>query len=107
MAGLSGGQFHQVTFLPPKPVVGASTTIDNTSPTVTLSRRQLRPHRQAGCGTEPLRRADVQLEGQNAKRLAFDLFTPDSFPRSSCQVGQLDGFSDPDFFGTGRRRSCW
>lgn len=101
LAGLSGGQFHQVTFLPPKPVVGASTTIDNTSPTVTSPDDNCAPIDKSGCGTKPLRRPMFQLEGQNAKRLAFDLFTPDSFPRLGCQVGQLDGFSDPDFFGTG------
>ena len=101
LAGLSGGQFHQVTFLPPKPALGTSTTIDNTSPRVTSPDDNCTPIDKSGCGTKPLRRPTFHLEGQNATRLAFDLGTPDSFPRLGCQVGVLDGFSDPVFFGNG------
>jgi hypothetical protein len=101
LAGLSGGQFHQVTFLPPKPAVGTSTTIDNTSPTVTSPDDNCTPIDKSGCGTKPLRRPTFELGGQDAKRLHFDLGTADSFPRLGCQVGPLDNFSDPAFFGMG------
>jgi hypothetical protein len=98
LVGLTTGQFHQPTFLPPQPATGSITTVDNTSPANSTPDQPCDPIDKSHCGSAQLRRPRVYLEGLDASRLKFDLFT-DDFRKTNCQTGAVTGFGDVDFFG--------
>lgn len=98
LVGLTTGQFHQPTFLPPQPAAASITTVDNTGPANSTPDNPCDPIDKSHCGTAQMRRPRVYLEGLDAARLKFNLFT-DDFRRTNCQVGTVIGFGDVDFFG--------
>ncbi|MGZ4202213.1 MAG: hypothetical protein ACXVRH_09170 [Thermoleophilaceae bacterium] len=69
LVGLTTGQFHQPTFLPPQPATGSIATVDNTAPANAPPDQTCDPIDKTHCGSAPLRRPRLYLEGLDASRL--------------------------------------
>jgi hypothetical protein len=100
--------FGHIGDMPSKPAVGTIDLVDNTT-------QRPRPEGnsdcggidKSGCGTHPLKKAQVAVSGYNRKLIQASLdgvqFSYATGPRVNCGLGAVDGFGSPPALAGGNR----
>jgi hypothetical protein len=101
------GPLHQVTDIRPQPASGTVNSVDNTTMTAPPGGDCGTQGDKSGCGTHPLTGAKSRVGRYDRHRIATDLQTG-ALNRNRqgdilCQIGALEGFSEPPSLTGGTR----
>ena len=92
------GPFNQVVFLPPQPVVGTITRVDNTEPRKAPGRDCEDADDKSGCGTSPLTdgEASVFAHVRDGSRIRVRMISDEFDPATGdCRIGSAELFGFP------------
>ena len=92
------GPFNQVVFLPPQPVVGTITRVDNTQPRKAPGRDCEEADDKSGCGTSPLTdgEASVFAHVRDGSRIRVRMISDEFHPATGdCRTGSAKLFGFP------------